>query len=268
MTDHDLQGVIRAVQVNIPFRMLVEDYLPAFVEAGLNPEIGIDAEVMDRYTRAEFVEIAALFRRHRRTVTLHGPFLDLSPGSPDRAIHDVTRSRLSALIDLIAVFKPLTVVCHAGYDARRYGFLQEEWFERALAFWRWAGSEIQKSGSRLMLENVYEEGPEEMRPLFAALPDIGVGFCLDPGHQAAFSRTPLESWLASLGRYIGQVHLHDNHGDRDAHLALGAGAIPFETLFNYLNAIHDRQVIITLEPHDETALWPSLEYLRRYFYRV
>lgn len=264
MRHQQVAHIIRQVQVNIPFRMLSETYLPVFIDYGLNPEIGIDADAIDSYTTADFERIADQFHRKERSITLHGPFLDLSPGSRDIAIRDVTRSRLAALIDLVKVFSPRTVVCHAGYDQRRYGFYRQEWLDSNLAFWSWVGKEVKSAGARLMLENVYEERPEDLLALFDGLKGADVGFCLDPGHQSAFSKAPLAEWLSVLGETIGQVHLHDNHGDTDAHLALGQGQIPLDQLFAYLNDHVERQIVLTLEPHEEEDLWPSLTYLEAY----
>ena len=38
-----MSRIIQKVQINIPFTMLYETYLDAFIENGLNPEIGLDA---------------------------------------------------------------------------------------------------------------------------------------------------------------------------------------------------------------------------------
>lgn len=264
MNHERVAHIIRQVQVNIPFRMLSETYLPTFLDYGLNPEIGIDADAIDSYTTADFERIADQFHRKNRTITLHGPFLDLSPGSRDPAIREVTRSRLAALIGLVTVFSPRTVVCHAGYDHRRYGFYREEWLDSNLAFWSRVGKEVKAAGARLMLENVYEERPEDLLALFEGLKSADVGFCFDPGHQSAFSRASLSEWLAVLGSTIGQVHLHDNHGDTDAHLAMGQGQIPFDQLFAYFNDNPEQPIVFTLEPHEEEYLWPSLTYLETY----
>jgi sugar phosphate isomerase/epimerase len=113
-----------------------------------------------------------------------------------------------------------------------------------------------------MLENVYESGPEELQPLFENLKSHSVGFCLDTGHQAAFGQAPLSEWLDILGRHLGQVHLHDNHGLRDDHLALGQGTIDFQYLFKRLKNLNDTPPVITLEPHTEEALDPSLAHLK------
>lgn len=249
------------IQVNIPFTMLRESYLDRFVAYGLNPEIGMDAVALERYSFSDFKEVADQLREHGRNVTLHAPFVDMSPGSPDPKVWGLTRSRFEQVFQLVPLFKPETIVCHAGYDHKRYGFLKEIWSEKSLEMWGWLAESLSVEGVALMLENVYEHGPDQIRFLFEHLQSQGVGFCLDTGHQAAFGRTPLGTWVDVLGKYIGQLHLHDNNGKRDEHQALGQGSIDFEALFKRLVTIRKSPPVITLEPHIEAHLWPSIEYL-------
>jgi len=251
----------KKVQVNIPFTMLHESYLDRFLRYGLNPEIGIDAVALDRYTFSEFQEVAEPLREHDLNVTLHAPFMDMSPGSPDAKVWALTKTRFEEVLQLVPLFRPQTIVCHAGYDEKRYGFLRETWAEKSLEMWGWLAGCLREAGVALMLENVYEHGPEQIRFLFEHLQSQGVGFCLDAGHQAAFGRAPLETWLDALGKFIGQLHLHDNRGERDEHQAMGRGTVDFKTLFNRLASIRKSPPVITLEPHSEANLWPSLEYL-------
>jgi hypothetical protein len=76
--------------------------------------------------------------------------------------------------------------------------------------------------------------------------------------MAAFSLEDLSTWLQGLGEHIGQLHLHDNLGNQDDHLALGKGQIDFRLLFNYLRERKSDPPVITIEPHREEDLWPSL----------
>jgi len=256
-----IKEIIQKVQVNIPFTMLYESYLETFIEYGLNPEIGLDAAALDRYSMADFSGIAEKIHENSRTVTLHGPFIDLSAGSPDPAVRRVTRRRLEQLLDLVPLFKPLSVVCHAGYDAKRYGYFKETWSENSLQLWSWMADRVAEHGARLMLENVYEDGPEDIQFLFENLKNLQVGFCLDTGHSSAFGQADLEAWLKTLGPYLGQLHLHDNLGYDDDHLAMGSGVVDFSKLFKYLKKNMSISPIVTLEPHEEKDLWPSMEYL-------
>lgn len=253
--------IIQNVQINAPFSMLHDTYLDTFIANGLNPEIGLDAAALDRFAYDDFSRIAAEFHKNARSVTLHGPFVDLNPGSPDSAVRRVTEQRFEQLLELVPLFKPKSVVCHAGYDAKRYAYFKDAWLEKSLEFWGRLASRLTATGSRLMLENVYEDGPEDIRRLFERLSGHGVGFCLDTGHVSAFSQSDLGSWLAAMEPYLGQLHLHDNFGSSDAHLAIGSGNIDFGHIFRYLKKNTPHKPIITLEPHRETELWASLAYL-------
>ena len=251
------------IQVNAPFSMLYEAYLPLFMEHGINPEIGFDADSLDKYTPSHFTAVAERLRERALSITLHGPFSDLSPGSPDPGIRDWTRHRFEQTLKAVECFQPRTVVCHAGYESKRYNDVRALWIEKSLEIWSWFAGELENSSCRLMIENTYEEHPRDIQPIFEGLVDLGVGFCLDMGHQAAFGRAPLETWLRILGPYLGQIHLHDNHGTWDEHLALGKGTIDFGPLFQELGSEGKEPPIITLEPHREEDLWPGLQFLER-----
>ncbi len=258
-----MNWIAKKVQVNIPFTMLWDSYIELFIKNGLNPEIGIDAVSLNRFSYDDFKDIARRLHEQNLTITLHGPFIDLSPGSSDPDVVNLTRHRFKQMLKLVPLFKPKTVVCHAGYDWKRYGYFKEEWVKKSLEIWSWLGALIADEGGQLMLENVYEHSPEDIRILFENLEKQNVGFCLDTGHQSAFSRTSLTAWLDSLGPYLGQIHLHDNQGKNDDHLAMGKGKIDFNTFFKALKAIRKAPPVITLEPHEEEALRPSLEFLEK-----
>ena len=96
------------MQVNIPFRMLVESYLDLFVTNRINPEIGMDADALDNFTGSDYQRIAKALSAYGPRVTLHGPFIDLSPGSKDPRIREITQLRLTQFLDLIPIFNPAT----------------------------------------------------------------------------------------------------------------------------------------------------------------
>lgn len=228
-----LNRIVQKVQINIPFTMLYESYLEKFIDYGLNPEIGLDAAALDRFSLADFSGIAEELHKNSRTVTLHGPFIDLSAGSPDPAVRRITHQRLEQLLELVPLFNPLSVVCHAGYDAKRHGYFKETWAENSIELWCWMADRVAEYGARLMLENVYEDGPDDIQFLFENQKNPKIGFCLDTGHSTAFGQADLKVWLNTLGPYLGQLHLHDNLGNDDEHLAIGSGVIDFSKLFKF-----------------------------------
>lgn len=257
-----MKEIISAVQVNIPFRMLMEGYLSRFLDLGLNPEIGVDADALDHFSFNEFKQVMDQFHERNLSVTVHGPFMDLSPSSPDPDIVAVTQKRFDQLLHILPAISPWTLVAHAGYDPRRHFFMADVWLERSLAFFKKVAQRTQDAGCRLMLENVFEESPEDLLPLLQGLDSEAIGVCLDVGHMNAMSTVGLDHWLSVLGERIGEIHLHDNLGARDSHLAMGQGTIDFKRLFHF---IAEKKPILTLEPHEETDLFGSLAYLEKHF---
>jgi sugar phosphate isomerase/epimerase len=186
--------------------------------------------------------------------------MDLAPGALDDKIREVTARRLLETMKLVPLFRPLSVVFHVGYDDRCYSAYRQEWLAGSLATWEPIARRAEELGVTISLENVYEQTPDMIVALLDSLSSRSVGFCLDVGHQNAFSTTPLPEWLKVLGARLTEIHLHDNDGRGDDHQPIGRGSVAFSTLFAYLVEAGLRPVI-TLEPHAEASLWKSLEAL-------
>jgi sugar phosphate isomerase/epimerase len=258
-----MMSIIRKVYVSCPFSLLVEKDLDRFVKNSINPEIGLDVEAFDRFSADDFLKVAGAFHSRNLSVTFHGPFVDLSPGSPDPKIWNITQKRYEQVLRLVSVFKPKTLVCHAGYEWKRYGYMREKWIEKSILMWSWLSQRLADEGTVLTLENVFEHGPEDLEIIFKNLAGKNVGFCFDIGHQAAFSRASFEHWIEVLSPYLAQLHLHDNDGTFDQHKALGTASIDFPSFLELLGTIRSTPPVITLEPHREEDLVPSLNYLEK-----
>jgi sugar phosphate isomerase/epimerase len=257
-----IERIIEGIQVCIPFKLLKERYLPVVLEKRINPEIGISGDVIDTHSNREFQQMASLIQAEGLAITLHGPFFDLVPGGMDKKILQASRERLKQAFDLIPLFNPLSIVCHTGYDRKRYSDDQDLWLERAIETWTQMLQGLEGSETILAFENVYEKTPNMLLRLIRGLGSEQVGFCFDAGHMNVFSETDMGGWLEAMTPYLKQLHLHDNEGIRDDHLAIGAGAINFDRLFSHIEK-HQLKPIITLEAHQEQALWGSLETLSR-----
>jgi len=253
---------VARVQVNIPFPFLLNGYLARFLERGLHPEIGLDAWSLSTYPPVTFRGIARAFARAGRRLTIHGPFQDLAPGALDDVILGASRRRLRQAWRWLPTFRPAAVVCHLGYEARHYRWDQENWLNRVAATFRELGDLARPLGVLVMVENVYEEDPELIKEALERIGRQNVRLCLDVGHLNAFGGGDFPGWLDTLWPLVGQLHVHDNQGAQDDHQALGSGTVPLEFVLTFL-AERRVQPLITLEPHQEGSLAPSLEYLAR-----
>lgn len=257
---------IEKTQVNLPFRHYMEGTYSDFIRSHkINPEIGLDAVALDTFSKEDYSRAHDFFSEIGSRITIHGPFMDLSAGSQDPAIREITKKRFSQLIQASKILRPVHVVCHAGYESRRYSQFRESWIEKSLEIWTWLAKELSGIGARLVLENVYEDGPEDIEVLFRNLDAHGVGFCLDTGHHMAFGKSNLEDWIKSLEKYLCHIHLHDNFGQSDDHMPPGHGSIDFKPLLEYLAKRLNNLPVITFEPHDVKDYWPSVQYLAEFF---
>ena len=250
------------VQVNAPYRQLVDRYLESFLHYGINPEIGFDAHALETFSEEGMAKVARLIADCGSITTLHGPFMDLAPGGIDEQIRAVTARRLQRTMELVPLFRSLSIVFHAGYDERRYHAHRAEWLSKSLATWEPLIQQAEETGVVIHLENVYEQTPEMILTLIEEMDSEHLGFCLDMGHMNVFGEVALSEWLDALGPHLKEVHLHDNSGHSDSHGPIGSGTAPFKELFRYLQDQENRPVV-TLEPHEEATLWTSLANLEK-----
>ncbi len=247
------------VHVSMPWRVIPE-YLELALDLGLNLEIGLDAVDLDQQAFLQYETVSKRLEERGSRISLHGPFWDLNPGSVDPSVRQVSRRRLNQFVDVFEIFQPLKAVCHTGFDPRHHHGQVEFWVSESLRVWESLVMRAEKIGVPLLLENVWEEGPELHQRLFERLPSPFFGFCFDVGHQHSFSRSTLDQWLLPLMTHIQELHLHDNDGSHDHHLPIGQGTIDFHHLFGMLRVKGER-VLVTVEPHTRQHLSETLEAL-------
>lgn len=250
-------AITRQCFINAPFEQLEAGLLDTFLRHRLQPEIGLEGECLWIREPDSFQAIARQLVDKGLACTLHAPFFDLAPGGIDSRIREDTREKLRRAFALIDVFKPRSIVCHLGYDDYKHSYKIEEWLRISVETWSELLEIALGAGTPVMFENTYEQLPDIHLRLFEQLPGANFGFCLDVGHLMAYAGSTWQAWLNTLQPWLGQIHLHDNHGDRDEHLAIGRGRFDFSLLFDHLRR-NNLSPLITLEPHSEQDLWMSL----------
>ena len=251
-----MRPLLAQVFVNMPWRF-VGQYIDLILENTINVEIGFEAEDLESSSANAVCAALARIREKGSRITVHGPFWDLCSGSIDPEIRKVTFSRLGSLFDLVEKIRPEQVVCHTGFDPRHHRGHRGEWVDNSLCTWRPFIRRAEILKMPLVLENVWEEDPELHIELLEKMKSPWFGFCLDIGHQHAFSRSTLDKWLHATWPYLKEVHLHDNDGSFDAHFPIGSGTINFDYLFRFLG---EKKIwpVLTVEPHTVEHLYETL----------
>lgn len=237
---------------HVPWPRLAEhrDYL---LEQLINPELYLPADALDSLDWELLKRFAADLSGKGLACTIHATFMDLNPGSIDRAVRETTRQRVEQTLDVAAVLQPRVIVFHPGYSRLTYGSAVETWVNNSVAFWQAHLSRIREIGCKVALENIFEEEPSTLRQVLDRINDPSVGHCFDSGHFNMFATVSLQEWFGVLGDRIVESHLHDNHGQADEHLPVGEGQIDFGLVTSLLKR-YAPDAVWTLEAHSRERL--------------
>lgn len=250
------------LHVHIPYRML-RDEMAFLLARGLQPEIAFKGPELDAVDRGELSALGRQLRSAGLRVAVHAPFMDLNPGALDPLVKQATQIRVGQTLAAAERLGAHRVILHPGYDRWRYAGNEELWVEASLAFWRPFLRQAADAGLLLALENVFEDAPDNLVKLLAAVDSPTLGHCFDVGHWHMFCREKISlgAWFEQLGARVVHLHLHDNHGERDEHLPPGEGLICFDRLFSLIEHWAPAATM-TLEAHDRQSLLRALVNIR------
>ncbi len=253
------------IHFHIPYNRLSE-YIELINQLKVNLEIYLDADNLDNLTLKALEESRSLFS-YNPSLTLHGPFMDLSPGAVDSLVRGATMQRIKQALDVAEAMGMHTVVLHSGYEKWKYDHKVKVWLEQSLRTWEPMVELASLKGVRIAIENIFEDNPENLAMLMDRLQHPSFGLCFDTGHFNLFSSITLKQWLEITGtERIFELHVHDNDSTRDHHWAPGEGIFPFDELFTILNLPERDDIVLTVEAHNMEHVKKSLEFFKRKFH--
>jgi sugar phosphate isomerase/epimerase len=248
-----------APQVHVPYHRIGE-FLPFLRKHRINLELYFSARALDAVKYSDIRELKNILD-YNPSLTFHSPFMDLSPGAEDLKVRAITLERFSHVFDIAAILNPGVITFHSGYEKWKYALKIETWLENSIQIWRELVQRATEMGIKIAVENIFEDNPENLRLLIEALPSEHFGLCFDTGHFNLFSTISLAEWLDQVRPHIFEIHLHDNTGNADDHLAIGDGNFDFAALFAGLCGITP---VYTIEAHSKEDVFRSIEQLNKY----
>jgi sugar phosphate isomerase/epimerase len=189
--------------------------------------------------------------------SVHAPYLGLYPGSPEAEVRKATLACFKDVYRIAVRLSAAHIIFHHNYDPSMCS--ESEWLENSCAFWR-EYLKGKTSGVKIHLENIMDSTPALLSELVRRIDSPLLDIALDIGHAHAYSKVMPEGWVESLKGQIGYVHLHDNHGLEDEHLALGEGNILLKETLEALCS-HAPWAVWSLETGGDRML-RSIEWLK------
>ncbi len=250
---------METIHTHIPYPK-VGDYLDHIKRSSLNLEIYFPASSLDSLRPADIERLRDTLD-YGPSLSIHAPFMDMSPGAVDAKVRAVTVERFSRTMDIAEILAPRAIVFHSGYEKWKYAQRVDIWLEGSLLTWRPLIERAARLGVKIAIENIFEDEPSNLAALMRELHSEHFGICFDTGHCNLFTTVPLQEWLKTLGPYLFELHLHDNDKSADQHLPIGDGTFDFRTLFSFLKG---RDCLYTIEAHSPERVMKSIERLRAF----
>jgi sugar phosphate isomerase/epimerase len=202
---------------------------------GFNPEFRMTrTDHLAKMGEADFARIREHLEAHSQKTFTHGPFFGLDIASLDRCLSEYSADCLFVGLEATKALGGEVMVMHTAYLPQFSRIGRRHWFRN----WRDRMPRIvdraAELGIALALENTWDDRPEILLHLADLLPQGAVKFCFDAGHVNVFSRLSVERWWGAIGDRVVAIHLHDNDGLSDDHLAPGRGTFDFPSLIHCL----------------------------------
>ncbi len=176
-------------------------------------------------------------------VQAHSP--NYNPMDPD-ADHKAGMLATRRSIEACGMLGIRNMVIHSGYTLRlKYPQDKDAYFAETLAFFRQFYPDMEKHNVRLLIENSAEGNmqgrfffmtAQEMNEFLAIDAHPLMGACWDVGH-GHMRGCDQYAELTTLGSNLKAVHIHDNNGQGDQHLAPYCGSLNFDAVIRALRDI-------------------------------
>ncbi|MCD5408823.1 sugar phosphate isomerase/epimerase [Candidatus Bipolaricaulota bacterium] len=193
-------------------------------------------------------------------ISLHAPIADVNLISPHPAARAFAEAELARTLTLAAELGAQGVTFHLGY--RSTGVPYTPPWQEARAAIRRLSARAQGLGVQLQLENDPKSPYTflwDLEQFEEFLIELGIPGTLDLGHAWTAHGEDTLKLLPRLAPLIHTVHLHDNHGQSDDHLPLGAGAIEVGRALDILAETAD---LFVVEQFSQADLGRSLDWLK------
>lgn len=162
------------------------------------------------------------------SVSFHAPFSDLNTASLNKAILKESIKQISENIETASTYNAEAVCIHPGHFSPLGIHFREKVFGIHRESLKVLARKAEECSVLLGIENLpmfsilFARTPEEVRTILEEVDSPHLKVTFDIGH--ANTTGDVRQFL-TLKEHIVTVHVHDNTGNQDDHLALGDGTV-------------------------------------------
>lgn len=201
-------------------------------------------EGRQKLTPENRAEAQAIAETTDLVITIHLPYSDLNLASMNQPIWEETVRQMKSCLDLAHEFSRLAVVHPGHLSPLGMQMPDAAWTQNILGLQEICDHAAELD-MKIAVENMVNmpallgRMPEEIVGILETVDRENTGFILDVGH--ANTNGKVEEFL-KLRRLIIHAHIHDNHGERDEHLPVGFGTVPWSKVASAFQDYQGRMV--------------------------
>jgi sugar phosphate isomerase/epimerase len=202
----------------------------------------------------------AEFSKFKNVISLHGPIMDIIPHTVDEEIRKIVLRRVTTTMKLAELLGVKRVVFHTGINpivtAPNY---YKNVCKQQAQFW----DEIldRFKNQVICIENMWEPDTKILRMILKYSKSDRLKICIDVAHANVYGKIPMKEWFTKLSEHIVHLHLNDNNGEYDEHLAIGDGNLDWKTIMTEIDRLKTNPRIV-IEIPEKDKIIKSLKYLR------
>ncbi len=217
--------------------------LDAMVAAGAESiELFAARHHFDYTDRNEVKDLSKWFRGNDCRATMHQPIFETRASDWSRHIPatinliDVEKSRRIDAMDEVKRALEAAELIDIDSIVLHLGSKDDTWSERTLDLSMTAVEHIKAFahplGVKTLIETLHNDvtTPDHLLEMLRLAHLDTVNVCLDIGHVNLHGMGGVENAFTVLGNRIRQLHLHDNHGEKDEHCWPGEGTVDWDAV--------------------------------------
>jgi len=176
--------------------------------------------------------------------SIHAPICDVNIAALSERMREASVMEMMSIMEQAISMEVKLITIHPGVHSMAVFGQEQKSVARAKKSLRTLDRVTSEYGIRIAVENMpafpffLARTAEELKDL---LDGTDMKVCFDIGH--AHTTGQIDPMIELLGDRIANIHIHDNHGQKDEHLTIGEGDIDFQNVLGKIGKYKGNYVI-------------------------
>ncbi len=204
--------------------------------------------------------------RYSMEFSIHAPICDMNIAAFNDKIRETSVNEMIRTMECANKMDIETVTIHPGI----YSMVLHDVKERSEQLARSSLKDIEKAAKQYGVTAAIENMPsfqimmgQTPEGLLGLIEDTDLMVCFDIGHANTMGM--IDEFIDVFHERLANIHIHDNMGDRDAHLTIGDGNIDF---YNVLSRLRGYKGNYVIESKDLDSAVASKKRLEEMMFRI